>query len=138
MLLYFVNAVGPKTITFLSKCIELLRSFNVKITYISLEVKGVLLYIINAVASQTITFYWNYIYLLRCFHNKPTCVPLKEKQYDQTLQNTVRWERSVALHCKCCSFKDNHFPLRVHLHFRNSHKKGTCVFLKEKHFVQTH
>ena len=126
VLLHFLNALLSEKITLFWNCLNLLTSIHKKLTSVlckrsslfqhfnSLwEVNGVLFHFLNAVLSEKITFLWKCLKQLARIHKKLTCVSLKEKQSVPTLQFTVRSEWSVASVCKCCPFRENHFPLKV-------------------------
>ena len=73
----------------------------------------VLLHFLNAVLSEKITFLWKCLKLLTSIQQKFTCISLKEKQSVPTLQFTVRSKWSVPSLSKFCTFRENHFPLKV-------------------------
>ena len=101
------------------------------------EVNGVLPHFLNAVVSEKITFLWNCLKLLTNIHQQHTWVSLKEKQSVPTLQFTVRSDWSVTSLSKCCTFRENHFPLKLpeatYKHSQETH----IVSLKEKQSVPT-
>ena len=77
------------------------------------EVNGLLLHFLYALLLEKITLFWNCLKLLTSIHKKLTSVSLKEKQFVPTLQFTLQSEWSVASLSKCCTFRENHFPLKV-------------------------
>ena len=126
LLFHFLNAVLSEKITFCLKCLNIITSIHKKLTCISLkkssllqqynslyEVNGLLLHFLNAVVTEIITFYWNCLKLLTRIHQQLTYISLNGKQSVPTLQFTVQSEWSVASLSKCCSFRENHFPLKV-------------------------
>ena len=99
------------------------------------EVNGVLLHFLNAVLSEKIPFLWMCFKQLTSIQQKLTCISLKEKQSVPTLQFTVQSEWSVASLSKDCTFRENHFPLKLpkatskhspatHMHF--SEREAVC------------
>ena len=148
VLLHFLNAVFSEKITFHWNCLMLHTSIHQKLhsflwkrsslfqQFISLcEVNGVLHHFLNAVLSEKITFFWKCLRLLTSIHKKLTCISLKEKESVPTLQLTVRSEWNVASLSKCCTFRENHFPLKLpcvtykhspatHMHF--SAREAVC------------
>ena len=76
------------------------------------EENGVLLHFLNAVLSEKITFLSKYLKVRRRIHQQFTWVSLKEKQSVPILQFIVRSECVVVSLSKCCTFKENHFPLK--------------------------
>ena len=106
--LSYLQALTRNTNAFLRKRSTLFQHFN------SLdEVNGVLFHFLNAVLSEKITFLWKCLKLLTHIHRKLKCVSMKEKLSVPTLQFIVRSEWSDPSHSKCCSFRENHFPLKV-------------------------
>ena len=77
------------------------------------KMNGMLLHFLNAVLSGKITFLWKCLKLLTSIQKQISWVSLKEKQSGPTLQFTVRSEWSVALLSKCCTFRENHCPLKL-------------------------
>ena len=124
VLLRFLNAVLSEKITFHWKCLKLLSSIQ-KNSHAFLwkrsslfqhfnslcEVNGVLLHFLKAVLSGKITFLSKYLKQQTSIHQQLTWVSLKEKQSVPTLQFTVRSECVVVSLSKCCTFRENHFPL---------------------------
>ena len=126
VLLHFLNAVVSEKITFLWKCLILLTSINKKLKCISLKEKQSVPTLQFTVRSE-----WSVASLSKCFSfranhfplNVPSatyknnkeliCVSLKEKLFVPTLHFTVQCEWSVASLSKCCSFRENHFPMKV-------------------------
>ena len=106
--LSFLHAFNRNSHAFLWKRSSLFQRFN------SLcEVIGVLLHTLNAVLSKKITVLWKCLMLPTSIHQQLTWASLKEKQSVPTLQFTERSEWSVASLSKCCTFRENHFPLKV-------------------------
>ena len=106
--LSYLQAFTSNSHEFLWKRSSLFQHFN------SLwEVNGVLRHFLNAVLSEKITLLWKCLKLLSSIHQQLTCISLKGKQIVPTLQVTVRSEWSVASLSKCCTFRENHFPLNV-------------------------
>ena len=106
--LSYLQAFTSNTRAFLWKGNSLFQHFNSVC-----EVNGVLLHFLNAVLSEKITFLWKCLKLLTSIHQQLTIIFLKEKQSVPTLQFTVRSEWSVASLSKCCTFRENHFPLKL-------------------------
>ena len=126
VLLHSLNAVGTEIITFFWHCLKLLTSIR-RTSHSFLwkrsslfqhfnsvcEVNGVLRHFLNAVLSEQIPFLWNCLKLLTSIHQQLTWVSPKEKQSLPTLYITVQNEWSVASLSKCCTFRENHFPLKL-------------------------
>ena len=127
--LSYLQAFTRNSHLFLWKSSSLFQHFN------SLcEVNGVLLHFLNAVLSEKITFLWKCLKLFTSIQQKFTCVFLKEKQSVPTLQFTVRSEWSVSSHSNCCSFRENHFLLKVPWATLR-HSQGTHMPLSEREAV---
>ena len=123
----FLIAVLSEKITFLWNCLKLLTRIHQQLTWVSwknssqfqhfnslCEVNGLLIHFLNAVLSEKITFLWNCLKLLRSIHQEHTWVSMKEKQSLPTLHFTLRSEWIFASLFKCCTFRENHFPLKLH------------------------
>ena len=123
--LHFLNAVLSEKFTFLESALRYLQAFTKNThpffwkrsrlfqNFNSLcEVNGVLLHFLNAVLSEKVNFRCKCLKLLTSIPKQLTCISLKEKQSVPTLQVTVWSEWSVALLSQCCSFRENHFPLK--------------------------
>ena len=126
LLFHFLNAVLSEKITFLSKYLMLFTSILQQLTWVlwkrrslfqhfnSLcEVNGVLCHFLNAVRSEKITVLWKCLKLLTSIQKKLTSVYLKEKQCVPTFQFIVRSECVVASLSKCCTFRENHYTLKL-------------------------
>ena len=148
LLLHFLTAVLSEKITFLWKCLKLLTSIQQKFTCISLKEKQsfpTIQFPVRSEWSAASLFkccsyrdnhvFWNCLKLLTSIHHQLTSISLKEKQSVPTFQFTVRSEWSVASLSKCCTFRENHFPLKepwatykhwteTHMHF--SEREAVC------------
>ena len=77
------------------------------------EVNALLFHFLNAVLSEKINPLWKCLKLLTSILSKLKCISLKEKKSVPTFHFTVRREWSVASLSKFCTFRENHFPLKV-------------------------
>ena len=126
VLRHFLNAVLSEKITFLWKCLKLLTSIHQQLTWVSLKEKQSVPTLQFTVQSEWSVaslsncctfrenhFLWKCLKLLTSIHQQLTWVSLKEKQSVPALQFTVRSECVVVSLSKCCTFSENHFPLKV-------------------------
>ena len=101
------------------------------------EVNGVFLHFLNPVLSEKITFLRKCLMLLTSIHKKLPSLSLKEKQSDPTIPFTVPRDWSVPSHSKCCSFRENHFPLKVpSATYKHSQETHICFSEREAFFYK--
>ena len=89
---------------------------------------------LNAVLSEKITFLSKYLKLQTFIQQQLTWVSLKEKQSFPTLHFTVRSECVFVSLSKYCTFRENHFPLKVPL-ANYKHSQETHMHFSEREAV---